>query len=344
VAVAIVGGGPAGSHLAGLLAVGGLEVCLITEPPISRPYLETLSAQARPWPIGSWGHCVAHASAWGADDVEERPAIVSPWGADGFVERPALEVELCAQAVSAGALLVQDTVTHVEREAGDWILTTGSGDRHLAEIVIDATGRSRRIARKMGAARAARLDRLVGYPATISGPIEYLRTRTLVVADPLGWWFLGPSAQGGASAIFFTDADLVGGTPLRTVTTAWSRLRAVLPETLHLQTVSRPRPAWSEALLAAAGPGWLAVGDAAATFDPLSSSGLFFAQTSAELASKCVSAGAIRAYASQLQPMLDTYAASHRKVYARERRFAEHPFWRRRRVGPHDIVHTLPAT
>jgi flavin-dependent dehydrogenase len=86
------------------------------------------------------------------------------------------------------------------------------------------------------------------------------------------------------------------------------------------------------------GPGWFAVGDAAATFDPLSSGGLYFAQTSGSVAAECLlEAQGEGSYAARLEPLLEAYIASRRKVYARENRFTAYSFWRRRQSGQPDF-------
>ncbi|MBN9507503.1 MAG: hypothetical protein J0I21_00145, partial [Alphaproteobacteria bacterium] len=89
----------------------------------------------------------------------------------------------------------------------------------------------------------------------------------------------------------------------------------------------------------AAGDGWLAVGDAALAFDPLSSQGLLNALytglCAAEAAGRML-AGADRAaedYAQTIGALWATYERHLAHYYRQERRWPTSPFWARR-AGP----------
>jgi flavin-dependent dehydrogenase len=86
----------------------------------------------------------------------------------------------------------------------------------------------------------------------------------------------------------------------------------------------------------AAGRGWIAVGDAAAAFDPLSSAGLTHALDSAIDAAERIRhtlSGATTAlddYVACTLDEYDAYLAARQQYYARERRWHDQPFWRAR--------------
>ena len=121
-------------------------------------------------------------------------------------------------------------------------------------------------------------------------------------------------------------------------------------ETLHIarcagQSAMTARPAAypAETALAArlAGDDWLAVGDAAASFDPLSSQGLATAVLMGSRAGDAIAhsdrATAIEAWA-EAYAMLVAEHADLRTHYARlERRWPNSAFWRRRQE-PDDAV------
>jgi flavin-dependent dehydrogenase len=192
---------------------------------------------------------------------------------------------------------------HVDREAFDAALLELTGVRVIerrirdvqAEFVIDATGRSARIARARGAKRV-RLDRLVA--AFEDDPCTDDLTLT---AEENGWRYTAP----GISA-FLTDADLLprGGT----VTDA---------STSHLNRI--------------AGEDWLAAGDAAVAFDPLSSQGIVTALLMGREAGR-VAAGLVPvdAYVEQYGDLLREHLALKEAYYALETRWPDAPFWARR--------------
>jgi flavin-dependent dehydrogenase len=107
---------------------------------------------------------------------------------------------------------------------------------------------------------------------------------SLVEAVPGGWWYSAPLPGGGLAVVYMTDADLQGSRLARTAE-GWHRLlrgaghtsRRVAdgryrgPERLRRVTATTSR------LVCCAGEGWAAIGDAAATFDPLSSHGIYTA-------------------------------------------------------------------
>jgi flavin-dependent dehydrogenase len=86
-----------------------------------------------------------------------------------------------------------------------------------------------------------------------------------------------------------------------------------------------------------AGGDWLAVGDAAATMDPLSSQGILRALRGGIFASYAIEerirgdAGALGRYAAFVASEHEADRAAAALHYSRESRWAEAPFWSRRR-------------
>ncbi|MEQ9244844.1 MAG: tryptophan halogenase, partial [Nitratireductor sp.] len=86
----------------------------------------------------------------------------------------------------------------------------------------------------------------------------------------------------------------------------------------------------------AAGPGWLAVGDAAAGFDPLSAQGIAKALRAGLFAAYAVRdalagrSDAIMRFGSLAARQADTYEASRIAVYRSVARWQNDSFWRRR--------------
>jgi flavin-dependent dehydrogenase len=170
---------------------------------------------------------------------------------------------------------------------------------------------------------------------------------TLVEAVEDGWWYSAPLPDARCALAFFSDSDLVA--PARRASGLRARLlRAPLtlervggpPGALGLAFESPPRvvAAHSSRLDPVAGDAWLAVGDAAASFDPLSSQGLESALAGALRAAQAVrrrldgDAEATRAYAAELRREWRRYVYERARVYERETRFARSPFWRRRQA------------
>jgi 2-polyprenyl-6-methoxyphenol hydroxylase-like FAD-dependent oxidoreductase len=91
------------------------------------------------------------------------------------------------------------------------------------------------------------------------------------------------------------------------------------------------------AILDTMGAGWIAVGDAAASFDPLAAMGVLHAIRSGRSASEAITSylqghdGALVDFARAERSAFATYLRGRQSQYALERRFPQHTFWARRR-------------
>jgi 2-polyprenyl-6-methoxyphenol hydroxylase-like FAD-dependent oxidoreductase len=142
-----------------------------------------------------------------------------------------------------------------------------------------------------------------------------------------------------------TDSDQVANNALRD----WKTWTKHLSETTAVRdAVTWPLidqqeifvvPAGTSRLTTFGGPGWLAAGDAAMTFDPLSSQGILMAMISGmEAGAAAVSAisgdttGGGQ-YCRRQTARLEAYLAQRAQYYAAEQRWRDRIFWRRRHTG-----------
>jgi flavin-dependent dehydrogenase len=366
--VAIAGGGPAGAVAALVLARRGLHAVVLeaepgprpkageTLPPALGPLLRRLGVEER---LTSGGHMRAHGirGHWGSPRPGESSFLANPFGAGWHVDRQAFEAALAEAARAAGAEWRWDRrVLGCARVAGGWRLEVAVGPgsagpaaapatREVIEVdfVADATGRRSRLARRLGA-RRVRYDRLVGVFGMLASPTPEADTHTLVEAVEDGWWYTAGLAGGRLAACFFGDGDLLDRALLHADPAAWrDRLgrTAATRERIEGQGYAlagplRVLPAESSRLDAIAGDGWIALGDAAAAYDPLSSHGVASAMGSgfygghavADLLAGRAQAGV--AYLHLMQRAYGAYLDLLREHYARERRWPGAPFWRRR--------------
>src|SRR5262249_26453424 len=153
------------------------------------------------------------------------------------------------------------------------------------KFLVEATGRAAAVARRQGAKRL-NADRLIGLAAVLTARSQggdrtanCCDSCTLVEACADGWWYSALLPGRRLIAVYMTDADLLMGD--RGPRQALWQMRAW--QAMHtrrrlgafdLQVVPRVVAAMSSRLDRPSGRGWLAVGDAAMAFDPLSSQGL----------------------------------------------------------------------
>jgi flavin-dependent dehydrogenase len=343
--VVVVGGGPAGAVAAHVLARRGVPVTVLEARP--GPALkvgETLPSNLAPLlrHLGLEGLLDGHLrsqgnrSFWGSSVAAESPFLANPYGEGWHVDRQRFEAGLAQAAIAAGA---------------DWRWGVRAERGTLKDVfVADATGRPARLARRFGA-RRLRYDRLVGISALLESPTPAQDTYTLVEATPDGWWYSALLADGRLAAAFLGDGDLLDR-PLRAGDPEawWSRLRQTEATRERVDshgcggTVLRVLPADTSRLDRIEGDRWLAVGDAAVAYDPLSSYGVGSAMGSGFYAGNAIAEllngreDARLAYLSIMQRACEACFAMQRVAYSQERRWPESPFWRRRQATDYLIT------
>ncbi|MEU2395970.1 tryptophan 7-halogenase [Streptomyces sp. NPDC007369] len=358
--VLVAGAGPAGCAAALALVRGGADVVLVAPAapdrprigesldPAAGPLLERLGVLGR---IAHDGHapCYGGRAAWGRDAPTEVSSVLGPYGPGLHLDRARFDTALLEAAEAAGALRRTGRIRAVERRPDHWRVatgtagTTGTGGTFSARYVVDATGRPARLARRLGAApgRSDRLTAVAGILAAPGGGPAGAERTSLVESTPWGWWYTAPLPDGGRVLMAVTDADLVAGTLLYDRDVWWARAQA----TGHVRqriTPWREPPGQLDVATAApsctrpaAGPGWAAVGDAAAATDPLAARGIVMALATgmegarAILADHAGDGGALAAYARRITALHEEHLRARAVQYRREQRW-DTPFWRRR--------------
>ncbi len=350
--VIIIGGGVAGAACALSLARGGAGVCVIEgNPAPSWRIGETLGPEARPvlQSLGVWdeftkaGHlpCHGNASAWNWDKLAEKDFIFNPHGNAWQLDRAVFEGMLAQAAEKAGAVIRRaQAAQDLERDERKWHVRTGA-ETIAADWLIDATGRRAMVARKAGVKREM-LDQLVAvYCVATSESRTDQDSRTFIESCPDGWWYSALMPGGRRTISFQTDADLLPGQDWRT--SEWFSKR--LGETRHISKLldghgysftGMPQltSAHSGRLDHFSGDGWLAIGDAAMSFDPLSGQGILKAMQSGMKASEVV-IGKSPESRSDFDHWNETtwnhFAQSRTSNYSMERRWPTSPFWSNRK-------------
>jgi flavin-dependent dehydrogenase len=358
--VVLVGGGPAGAAAALVLARRGVRAVVLEArsapgpkvgeclPPSLTPLLRHLGLEDL---LERDGHLRSQGNrfVWGSPRPGERPFLAGLRGEGWHVDRARFESRLAERALSAGADWRWGwRVLGCERAGAGWRLDLcgpdGRREPMAADFVADATGRPARLARQLGA-RRVRYDRLIGAAALLESRTPAVDTYTLVEAMPDGWWYSALLADGRLAVAFMTDADLLGRTDWQERLAETRETRARVEDHGYRRTAAlRILPAESSRLDRIAGEGWLALGDAAAAYDPLSSHGIGSALGSGFYAGHAIAdllAGrseARLAYLGVLQEAYGAYLDLQRRHYAVERRWPAAPFWQRRHAPEYAVV------
>lgn len=353
--VRVIGDGPAALATAIGLRQGGVAVHCRPPPraardpgavPAALPRADSLSPAGHALlpllgvaeAFAADGHLPCHANAcdWGPGGLRHVDFIAHPQGTAWQVDRRRFDTRLRQQALALG----------MRWETPEGPATgPGAGTAPAVHATVDATGRGSHYARRQGA-RRLRGDRQVAWLASAPAGRSTAVGMSLVETTADGWWYCAPAPGGRFSLACFTDADL--RPPARLGNAGWLERLAAAPRTLDRLIEHGVQPhvlaAQPARVLAAdgsrlshfCGAGWLAVGDAAMSFDPLSSHGLTVALQSglhaaqALLALRDGDAQALPAYAGRLAAAFDACQQQRLALYRDETRHAGHRYWQRR--------------
>ena len=348
----VVGSGPAGAAAAIAAARAGLRVCMITGAPRERTRAgETLPAAAARL-LDDLGvmhvfermprvRCAGSVSVWGSEFAHANDAIADPLGHGWQIERATFDAMLIDAALQNGVESVRADARDVSRKDGVWTIVAGALEARAA-WVIDASGRRRTVVRQCNSI-VERLDRLVAFGLHVEDDQTDTDSRTLVEAGENGWWYSSRIPARGRIVAFLSDADLAPRDLLHAH--GWHRRAS---ETRHIRAMLSNRDleqgrtftadASSTRLSHVSGDGWLAVGDAAISFDPLSSQGVFNALCTGVEGSAAVSAclagddQGIARYEQMVDTVWSIYAERRALYYQAERRWPRSAFWLRRQM------------
>lgn len=158
-------------------------------------------------------------------------------------------------------------VAHVETEASSMKAYVGGGATIVARVAVDATGRVSALSRRLGAKRIV-VERIVAERGSAGRASERAASPTWLEVEGSGAsWSYGISGPGGRHERWHVQRGNDRRAPPR----------------------GKRADASSAGLSSAAGEGWLAVGDAATSFDPVTSQGLVNALATAVAAGLLVS-------------------------------------------------------
>lgn len=357
--VVIAGGGPGGVAAALMLVRQGRRVLLAdgaegngfrigeAVPPAVRPLLRDLGV-LDPFLADAHLPCYGNISVWGSDEPTTSDFIFDANGYGWHLDRARFDATLRDAARNIGAEVLSGTrLVGAVREGEGWqvtLTTRGSCDEEVTcDWLIDATGRRAAVARRVGATRL-RHDVLVAFYAGFRATVGIDQdSRTVVEAAPDGWWYTALVPSGERVVAFFTDADLVDRVALLSTTGFAKRLDSsryvrglLLAHGYEQIGPLRGADAGTARLDRVAGAHWAAVGDAAVSFDPLSSQGILTALFTGLRAGQAIDRALagdhtdLDRYVRRVDEIDRAYRQHRASYYAVEGRWPDRLFWRRR--------------
>jgi flavin-dependent dehydrogenase len=360
--VLIVGGGPAGASAAlSLLTYSEQTVLLIEQSNLEQTRVgEHVSAslfdltsylkiEKKDFEAGSFLPAYENVSFWGSDLPTSVNSIYMTEGSTFQLDREKFDFKLIEEVVDRGGTILPRTkcTNFVQLEDNTWEITVKHPEKIAfsihAKYLVDATGRNATICRQVGAS-AEKMDALMGVGFFFElAEDANLRQEQLLETTEFGWWYVAQLPNNKVVATFFTDADIVSEKQLNQQEN-WNALLQQTKQVKHklkgassLSTKPWVRNAATQISDSSTIDNFIAIGDAAAAFDPISSMGIGFAMTSACHAAKLIqeqlsteTKAESLIYQENLFKNFENYLTIRQQFYQKEKRWLSSPFWQRR--------------
>ncbi|MBB1303188.1 tryptophan 7-halogenase [Pseudoalteromonas sp. SR44-8] len=289
--------------------------------------------------------------SWGQSTPYVTDNLSNPDGLGWRLDRQVFESFLREKALQRGVRCIWPAkLAHSEYQGQRWQITLTQLQQEqtiniASQFVIDATGREAHFAKKYTARKQH--DRLISCWATVANTIE--NQLGSICATQNGWWYSAPLPNQRRVLAFQTDPDLLTKGLQRDAKLFTQHAQCYANQAKILDVCQQPITlhgivsANSTRLDCFAGQQWAALGDAALSFDPISSQGIFNAMASAmqlaDLMKKLDIVNKIehdsqlqfkKLYQQQIEQIWHRYLDHKHYFYAQEQRWSNSPFWQRR--------------
>lgn len=362
--VAIIGGGPAGSACALALAQKGITDILIVEAgdytkfrigesiqPESLRLFEALDID-QAFLQEEHAPCYGSVSYWGSDKRGYNDTLMNPLGHGWHLDRVKFDRFLTMQAQARGVELLTNAQLKNSASAvdGGFLLDLASGvagkQRLIhADFVVDASGAAALFARQRGS-RKVNTQPLVCLAARFAlkdGEKRGHHGLTQLEAVEDGWWYGAYLPDDSLLLAFYSNGATVKSQQLLQPT----RWRALLSRAVNTAKLVQNAEPLSNGILSFAAPyycldqlggfNWLAIGDAASTYDPITSQGITKAIANGLSAADVITGQTdLHQFAQTINAMYRHYLTMRCRYYDLEQRWCDSPFWKKHRSGNND--------
>ncbi len=348
--VVVVGAGPAGLAVSGQLSRNGLKVALLNSPdcanfkvgeslpPQINSLFTTLNLEAVDAP--SHSRIPGSESFWAGEHIQQ-DSIMQAQGGGWRLDRLQFEKDLLRQSLKFGAVLYSARLRRSHLDGRVWQLETDESYTLRSHFVIDASGRSAALVRQLKVARIkgpplVALWAIADGTALPSEEWRALTAQTLVESQSQGWWYGAKLPNRTLLAIFHTSPNYAS--ILRKQPQLWWQqlkttelISGLFPISGFEGQVIRVNDARDIQSQKTHGCQWAACGDAAISFDPLSSQGIFNAIASAYMLCRCLLDSDRKAklenYEQQLWQIGDNYRKLRLHFYRSAYTYHGGDFW-----------------
>ena len=307
-----------------------------TLPPSALPLLQSLGLLDL-FESNSLHRTYGYHSAWGSTAITDHNFFVhSPFKHGLKINKQSLEQDLENLTTENIVRFEKMTAIHLEEQGVAVELQDGIVIR--ARCIVDATGRNRSLLKLLGIASEEH-DQLTAYSCHLPRRKHSKITHGVFVESFEHGWGIVSRLSDEVQVMSLFSRPSVGIQRELKDYSCWPEilfgttyLRNLLTDETGIRVVGGD--AGSSCATQLAGKYWLATGDAAIAFDPLSSHGITNAIYTAYRAVEAIALHLsqpdekhFREYAESLSAIFSTYLATRYELYQRERRWPHAPFW-----------------
>lgn len=294
--------------------------------------------------------CPGYASVWGNKDPGYNDFIVNPMGPSWRLNRTRFDAMLAAKAEQAGARLMWDTgfqtvVRNTGRDSGYLLHLCRKRDKILHSIqagfVIDASGAKARFARALNIHKTIN-DQLFATARFANVLAGQGSKQVQLEATNQGWCYHARLPEQKIVSMIVTEKS--GIAPLRErdyrgfndTLTATTLIGPSVDKLTLDNSVYRTYAIQSGLLAKLEGSNWMAIGDAASSFDPIAAQGIYKGLSHGLMAAEKVAAwregvSAERSiFSEKVIQQHAHYLKNRAYVYGQECRWPNSIFWRHR--------------
>lgn len=360
--VLVVGAGPSGCATAlSLLNYSDINVMIIEQGDLSQirvgeqvsatlfKFIDYLKLTQEDFNQNHHMPSYNNVSYWGSHQPSIRDAIFTTEESTYQLNREEFDLALITKVSALGGTIFPRTRVQSiqQQDDGRWDVTVihaEEGPLHiLTTYLVDATGRNASLSKQLHIP-IQKHDKLMGVGCFFSTPENHSREYGhLIESCQYGWWYCAHLPNNKMVVSLFSDADIISNMHFNQ-STQWKQL---LSQTQHLThylqdtTLNTKKPwvrnACSQILTGELPQNFVAVGDAACAFDPISSMGIGFALSSGCQAaitilnqSNDILKNTFALYQQDLHHIFNDYQATHQQIYNKEQRWRHSEFWQRR--------------
>ncbi len=359
--VLIVGGGPSGASAAlSLLKYFDSRIILVEQSDFDRilvgeqvsssifDLLDYIDLCITDFEDGCFLPSYGSMSFWGSEYPSYIDAIFTTEQSSYQLNRDKFDLTLIKKISERGGNVFPRTkcTRFFQRDNGDWEVSLKHPMKGefiiVANFLIDATGRQASVSRQIGV-HSKRIDALMGVGAFLKlDNTRKLKQNRLIETTEHGWWHSAVLPDNLMTLTFFSDADIISRNKINK-SAFWNDC---LQSTYHTRerakggvaSDSKPwvRNAFTQIVDSTKAENFMAIGDAATSFDPISSMGIGFGISSAFQSTLIVSSPAsqrnqkIVVYQNGINSNFENYLSLKKNVYAQEKRWTSSEFWVRR--------------